>query len=167
MLRSLRKLPQLRQIQSTASCATQTFNGVIPTERIAKRFSLSSGPGGQNVQKNATKAEIRFNVDEAEWLSDELRRAIAEKFAHRINSRGELIIDSDRTRERHLNLADCFDKLRSEIYAIQENLAKRQTTEDDTRILRQRAAISAQRRLAEKRKLSEKKVSRRSAAVEL
>ncbi|EGT39821.1 hypothetical protein CAEBREN_04854 [Caenorhabditis brenneri] len=159
-------LKSTRQIQVSAASSSASFNGVIPTDKIEKRFSLSSGPGGQNVQKNATKVEIRFKVSDADWLSEALKTSIEEKLAHRINSAGELIIDSDRTRERHLNVADCFDKLRSAIYTIENEQEKRKTTEEDEKILRQRAAVATQHRLQEKRRTSEKKASRR-AAVEL
>lgn len=63
---------------------------MIPTEKIEKRYTLSSGPGGQNVQKNATKVEIRFKVSEAEWLSESLRDLVEEKLSHRINTAGEV-----------------------------------------------------------------------------
>ncbi|EFO86824.1 hypothetical protein GCK72_010556 [Caenorhabditis remanei] len=159
-------LKSTRQIKISAATSSASFNGVIPTEKIEKRYTLSSGPGGQNVQKNATKVEIRFKVNEAEWLSETLRNAIEEKLSHRINSAGELIIDSDRTRERHLNVADCFDKLRSAIYAIEKEQGKRKTSEEDEKILRERAAVATQHRLYEKRRTSEKK-SLRHAAVEL
>ncbi|KIH52643.1 hypothetical protein ANCDUO_17253, partial [Ancylostoma duodenale] len=45
-------------LQVACSSTTSKFNGVIPTESIEKRYSLSSGPGGQNVQKNATKTFV-------------------------------------------------------------------------------------------------------------
>uniref|UniRef100_A0A0K0DEA7 Large ribosomal subunit protein mL62 n=1 Tax=Angiostrongylus cantonensis TaxID=6313 RepID=A0A0K0DEA7_ANGCA len=94
----------------TACCSSTTkFNGIIPTEAVEKRYMLSSGPGGQNVQKNATK----------------------------------LIIESDRTRERHLNLADCFDKLRSTIYDVEKNMNSRVQTEEDTAIIRQVRTVSS------------------------
>ncbi|CAJ0606487.1 unnamed protein product [Cylicocyclus nassatus] len=68
--RRLPHLTSLASITQIASSSTGTkFNGVIPTESIEKRYSLRSGPGGQNVQKNATKVEIRFKLAEAEWLS--------------------------------------------------------------------------------------------------
>uniref|UniRef100_A0A8R1HZG6 Large ribosomal subunit protein mL62 n=1 Tax=Caenorhabditis japonica TaxID=281687 RepID=A0A8R1HZG6_CAEJA len=155
-----------RNIQTSTASLSASFNGVIPTEKIEKRYTLSSGPGGQNVQKNATKVEIRFKVSDADWLSESLRESLETKLAHRINTAGELIIDSDRTRERHLNVADCFDKLRSAIYAIEAEQGKRQTSEEDEKILRERAAVATQHRLQDKRRTSEKKASRR-AAVEL
>ena len=39
----------------------------IPIDRITFNFSRSSGPGGQNVNKVNTKAEIRFVVASADW----------------------------------------------------------------------------------------------------
>ncbi|EPB71899.1 TSC-22/dip/bun family protein [Ancylostoma ceylanicum] len=156
---------EIEQSQSLAdgvacSSTTNKFNGVIPTESIEKRYSLSSGPGGQNVQKNATKVEIRFKLEDADWLSDELKDGLANRLANRINAKGELIIESDRTRERNLNLADCFDKLRSTIYDVEKSLNARVETEEDAAILRKKAAIAAQRRLAEKRRAAEKRQMR-------
>ncbi|CAD6197425.1 unnamed protein product [Caenorhabditis auriculariae] len=149
-----------RSLQTSCCCA-QLFNGVIPTEKIEKRFCLSSGPGGQNVQKNTTKTEIRFKLSEADWLSEELRTGLQQRYSHRLNNSGEFIIDSDRTRERHLNVADCFDKLRSAIYEVQSAATKRVETEESLEILRKKAAVAAQRRLNEKRRLGEKKASRK------
>ncbi|CAJ0600094.1 unnamed protein product [Cylicocyclus nassatus] len=164
-----RRLPHLTSLSSItqiASSSTGTkFNGVIPTESIEKRYSLSSGPGGQNVQKNATKVEIRFKLADAEWLSDELKDGLAKRLANRINAGGELIIESDRTRERHLNLADCFDKLRSTIYDVERNMHAREETEEDAAIIRKRADVAAQRRLAEKRRESQKKHMRHVEVV--
>ncbi|CAI4232407.1 unnamed protein product [Auanema sp. JU1783] len=138
-------------------CSTSTFTGIIPTEAIEKRFSLSRGPGGQNVQKNATKAEIRFNLKSAEWIPEQLKEPLSDRLHNRINTNGEVIINSDRTAERSLNLADCFDKLRFTIYEVQRDLSARTTTEEDVLILRKKAEKAAQQRLAEKRRLQDKR----------
>ncbi|PIO59954.1 hypothetical protein TELCIR_18566 [Teladorsagia circumcincta] len=103
------------------------------------------------------KVEIRFNLKEANWLSEELKDGLARRLANRINSKGELIIESERTRERHLNLADCFDKLRSTIYDVERSMNSRLETEEDAEIIRKKAALAAQHRLAEKRKAAEKR----------
>lgn len=63
-----------------------------------------------------------------------------------------MVIESERTRERHLNLADCFDKLRGTIYETENSLHERETTEDDEKVMREKAARAAARRLAEKRR---------------
>lgn len=76
----------------------------IPLEKIEKSFSRSSGPGGQNVNKVNTKAEIRFNLHEADWIPLELKQRFQQLFPNRINKEGEVIITSEKTRYQHTNL---------------------------------------------------------------
>ena len=45
----------------------------IPIDQLEIKFVRSSGPGGQNVNKLNTKAEIRFNLHSAEWLDEKTR----------------------------------------------------------------------------------------------
>ena len=43
---------------------------VIPSKEIKWRFSRSSGPGGQNVNKIESRVEIIFNLEDSKVLSD-------------------------------------------------------------------------------------------------
>ena len=43
---------------------------VIPSNEIKWRFSRSSGPGGQNVNKIESRVEIIFNLEESKVLND-------------------------------------------------------------------------------------------------
>ena len=43
---------------------------VIPTNEIKWRFSRSSGPGGQNVNKIESRVEIIFNLEDSKVLND-------------------------------------------------------------------------------------------------
>ena len=43
---------------------------VIPSNEIKWRFSRSSGPGGQNVNKTESKVEIIFNIEDSKVLND-------------------------------------------------------------------------------------------------
>ena len=43
---------------------------VIPSNEIKWRFSRSSGPGGQNVNKIESRVEIIFNLDDSKALND-------------------------------------------------------------------------------------------------
>ena len=46
----------------------------IPLDKIEFSYARSSGPGGQNVNKVNTKAELRFHVMSAEWLPMDVRQ---------------------------------------------------------------------------------------------
>ena len=46
----------------------------IPLDKIEFSYARSSGPGGQNVNKVNTKAELRFHVLSAEWLPMDVRQ---------------------------------------------------------------------------------------------
>ena len=43
---------------------------VIPSKEIRWRFSRSSGPGGQNVNKIESRVEIIFNLEDSKVLND-------------------------------------------------------------------------------------------------
>jgi protein subunit release factor B len=69
-------------------------------EYFTKKLVRSSGPGGQHVNKVATKAEIRFNVNRAsEWLEPDILERFMKVEQNRISKLGDYIISSDKTRE--------------------------------------------------------------------
>ena len=51
---------------------------VIPSNEIKWRFSRSSGPGGQNVNKIESRVEIIFNLEDSKVLND-YQKAILKK----------------------------------------------------------------------------------------
>ena len=64
----------------------------VPAERLDFSFSRSAGPGGQNVNKVNTRAELRFVVEDADWLPTAARIRLSEQQASRMNKLGELIV---------------------------------------------------------------------------
>lgn len=84
----------------------------IPRDKIEFRFSRSSGPGGQNVNKVSTKAELRFVVQEASWLADDVRERFALAQANRINKAGEFVLTCSEHRTQQQNIKECLAKLR-------------------------------------------------------
>ena len=66
-------------------------------------FSRSRGPGGQNVNKVSTKAELRFNVMNSALLSKAEKVILTEQLGSRINGEGELILVSQSERTQLKN----------------------------------------------------------------
>ena len=89
----------------------------IPRSELRFSFVRSSGPGGQNVNKVASKAVLRWGMARSGSLSDELRARLHAKLGRRINERGELIITSQRYRDQARNVDDCLIKLRAMVLA--------------------------------------------------
>lgn len=58
---------------------TAKFSGYIPLDKIEIKYSASSGPGGQNVNCVNTKVDVRFQVNSATWLSEEIRTKLLEQ----------------------------------------------------------------------------------------
>jgi hypothetical protein len=71
----------------------------IPVGELEISFSRSSGPGGQNVNKVNTKAEMRFHVRSAEWVGPiEVRERLLSQQATKITKDGYLVVSSQEHR---------------------------------------------------------------------
>lgn len=76
-------------------------------------FSRSSGPGGQNVNKVSTKAELRFHILNSALLSQDEKALLSDKLAKRINKAGELILVSQSERTQLKNKEVVIEKFYS------------------------------------------------------
>ncbi|XP_060058698.1 large ribosomal subunit protein mL62 isoform X1 [Erinaceus europaeus] len=95
--------------------AAKEANNDIPLDRLTISYCRSSGPGGQNVNKVNSKAEVRFHLATADWIAEPVRQKIAIKHKNKMNKSGELILTSESSRYQFKNLADCLQKIRDMI----------------------------------------------------
>ena len=116
-------------------------------------YSRSSGPGGQNVNKVSTKVEVRFNVAASSVLSENEKSLILEKLANRIASGGELIIVCQSERTQGGNKEKVVEKFLELIKKALTPRKKRKPTKP--------SLAAREKRLEEKRLISEKKEARR------
>jgi ribosome-associated protein len=83
----------------------------LSDDELEITFVRSSGPGGQNVNKVATAAQLRFNVARSPSLSAEVRGRLIQLAGRRVDSTGVLAIDARRHRSQSMNRQDAIDRL--------------------------------------------------------
>jgi ribosome-associated protein len=74
-------------------------------------FIRSSGPGGQNVNKVSTAAQLRFHLDASPSLPEPLKARARRLAGSRLTTEGEIVITADRHRTQMLNRDDAIDRL--------------------------------------------------------
>ncbi len=86
----------------------------VAVARSALRFSFdrSSGPGGQNVNKVATRATLRIEIATLRGAmpADAVARLIA-LAGDRVNKAGELVLHDESTRSQRRNREACVERL--------------------------------------------------------
>ncbi|XP_019370788.1 PREDICTED: peptidyl-tRNA hydrolase ICT1, mitochondrial, partial [Gavialis gangeticus] len=103
----------------------------IPLDRLSISYCRSSGPGGQNVNKVNSKAEVRFHLASADWIPEDVRQKIAVMHKNKISKSGDLIINSEVSRYQMKNRADCLQKIRDMILeATEKPQVKRKETSE-------------------------------------
>ena len=126
----------------------------IPLAEFQFAYSRSSGPGGQNVNKVSTKATLRWPVSQTSSLPEPVRQRFLARYKRRITKEGELVLSSQRFRDRERNVSDCLEKLRALLLEVATPPKRRKPTRP--------TSGSKRRRLDAKRKQSEKKQQRGS-----
>ena len=64
------------------------------------------------MNKVNTKAEIRFNVQEADWLPEEVKSRLMQLQVNNMNKVGELVVSAQEHRTQKQNKELCLSKLR-------------------------------------------------------
>jgi ribosome-associated protein len=87
----------------------------IPDAEFQWSFVRSGGPGGQNVNKVASKAVLRWQAGASPSLPASVKDRFLTQQRSRLTTAGELILTSQRFRDQERNKQDCLDKLRAMI----------------------------------------------------
>jgi ribosome-associated protein len=128
----------------------------IPDHELEWSFARSGGPGGQNVNKVASKAVLR-------WRAGATTAAIPPgamarmriRFPSRFTAEGDVLVQSQQYRDQERNREDCLAKLAEMIRGSLVEPRPRKATKP--------TKGSQRRRLADKRHRSERKRRRRAS----
>ena len=124
----------------------------IPVAELSFRFSTSSGPGGQHVNKSATKVTLLFDVAHSPSLPEEVKARLLKKLVNRLDKEGVLQLQVQSSRSQHRNreaAVSLFQQLLAE--ALKKQKKRRRTRP---------SAAANEKRLTEKKKRGERKKER-------
>ena len=116
----------------------------------------AQGPGGQNVHKVSSAAQLRFDIA-ASSLPDEIKARLRALGDRRISAVGVVVIKAQRHRSLDLNRADALARLQALVDSVAAPPLPRRPTRP--------TAASVRRRLADKAQRATVKASRRGDLV--
>ena len=125
---------------------------IIPAGELRFRFSRSSGPGGQHVNKVETKADLIFNIASCTVLTEEQKQRLRKLGASKVDADDNLVLSSQSDRSRSGNIA-----------AVEQQLVvliRRSLVEPKKRTATRASASSKVARRRSKQRQSERKTTR-------
>jgi len=130
---------------------------ILLAKEVKFKMSSSSGNGGQNVNRVATKATLRFPIHETAFFGDLQKEILLEKLGNRINKEGVLIIVNQESRSAETNKKTALKSLINLIHKAFETQKVRKKKKVPRSV--------KEKRLENKRRTAEKKAFRKKTIL--
>lgn len=124
-----------------------------PEVEVAFRFSRASGPGGQKVNKTASRAEARWDVEASPTFSPEEKARLRRRLATRMTKEGQLLVACEEHRSQRRNRERALEILRELVARALAPRKPRRPTRPPKK--------AEEKRLEEKKRRAEVKAQRR------
>jgi ribosome-associated protein len=117
----------------------------IDDSEIELEFVRASGPGGQNVNKVSSSAQLRFDVKNSPSLPEEVRERLIKLAGNRITNEGVLVIEARQFRTQEENRKDALDRLAALVRQAAKKPKVRRPTKPSAEARRKRLEAKRQR----------------------
>lgn len=117
------------------------------------KFSRSSGKGGQHINKTESRVSLFFKPQDSSLLSKNEKDTLLSKWKDKLSNEGFLQLDAEETRSQYKNKQIVLERF---FELLEKALLKKKI-----RKATKPSKKSVQNRLKEKKKLAEKKQTRR------
>lgn len=111
----------------------------------------SSGAGGQNVNKVASKVELYFDLQSSAVLTEDQKDILLQKLQNRLTKDGILILQCDESRSQHKNKSLVIDRFIALIVNGLKKPKKRKPTQIPKSVIKKR--VKSKRDLSNKKSL--------------
>jgi ribosome-associated protein len=123
-------------------------------DEIQIRFIRASGPGGQNVNKVSTAAQLHFDVANSPSLPDDVRQRLIQLAGHKMTEDGVLVITARKYRTQEQNRQEAIDRLAALVRQAMQKPKKRRKTK--ATLASKKRRLEAKRRRSLKKRLRQK-----------
>ncbi len=130
----------------------------IPDDELRWEYARSGGPGGQNVNKVASKATLRWAVAASAAVPPDAKARLLAAHPSHVTTEGEFLVTSQEYRDQERNRQRCEEKLADMVRAALTPPKPRKKTKP--------TKASQRRRLDDKKKQGEKKSTRKGGGWE-
>jgi ribosome-associated protein len=126
---------------------------VIEDDELEWSYARSGGPGGQNVNKVASKAHLRWRMARNTSVPEAAKARLRASHPSLTTVEGDLLVTSQEYRDQERNRTRCVEKLTEMVTSALREPKKRKVTKPSKGAQR--------RRLEDKKQQSSKKATRR------